>query len=58
MIVEHQKCWISNLPNETALTKIVKDRMKIIMDALPKIIISFLTACCPTMAATVATEMK
>jgi len=47
-----------SLPSETALTKIVKARMKIIRDALPIMVISLLTTCCPTNAATVATAAK
>lgn len=46
------------LPSEIALIKIVKARMKMIRDALPNMLISLLTACCPTKAATVATETK
>lgn len=49
-------CWC--LPSEIALTKIVKARMKMIKDALPNIVISFLTACCPVNAAKVATATK
>ena len=47
-----------NSPSETALTKIVKAKMKIMRDALPKTSISFLTTCCPTKAAIVATATK
>lgn len=46
------------LPNEMALTKIVEARMKIMRDALPSMLISFLTACWPIKAATVATATK
>lgn len=47
-----------SLPSETALTKIVKAKMKMIRDALPIMMISFLTICCPTHAAIVATTTK
>lgn len=46
------------LPSEIALTKIVKARMKMMRDALPSIMINFLTTCCPIKAATVATATK
>lgn len=45
-------------PNETALTNIVEARIKMIRDALPNKMISFLTMCCPTKAAIVATRTK
>lgn len=47
-----------HLPKDIALTNIVKAKMKMISDALPSKIISFLTICCPTKAATVATATK
>lgn len=47
-----------NIPNDIALTKIVRARMKIIIDALPKIMTTFLTTCCPTTAERVATTAK
>lgn len=46
------------VPSEIALTKIVEARMKMISDALPRIIIILLTTCCPMKAATVATATK
>lgn len=46
------------LPNETALTKIVKAKMKIIRDALPIQIINLFTTCWPIMAAIAATITK
>lgn len=46
------------LPKEIALTKIVKDNMNIIKDALPRMSIIFLTTCCPVRAATMATATK
>ena len=55
---EQEKKKLRRSPNETALTNIVEARMKIIRDALPNRIISFLTMCCPTKAAIVATRMK
>jgi len=45
-------------PNETALANIVEARIKIIRDALPNTMISFLTMCCPTKAAITATTVK
>jgi hypothetical protein len=36
----------------------VKARVKMISDALPNMLISFLITCCPTKAATVATAKK
>ena len=45
-------------PKEIALTNIVKARMKMIRDALPHMIMIFLTMCCPTKAAMVATAVK
>ena len=45
-------------PSEIALTNIVKARMKMIRDALPNKMTNFLTICCPTRAATVATPVK
>lgn len=45
-------------PSDIALTKTVKDRMKMIREALPNKLIIFLTTCCPTNAATVATPTK
>lgn len=50
--------YCNGSPNEIALTKMVKARMKMIRDALPNIMISFLTTCCPTKAAIVATITK
>lgn len=47
-----------SIPSDNALTKIVKDRVKMIIDALPNMLISFLTTCCPTKAAIVATAKK
>lgn len=41
-----------------ALTKMVKASMKMMREALPKTMISFLTTFCPTRAATVATMTK
>lgn len=46
------------LPSEIALTKIVKDNMNIIKDALPRKSIIFLTTCCPVRAATMDTATK
>lgn len=46
------------LPSEIALIKIVKARMKMIRDALPNMLISLLTTCCPIKAAIVATKTK
>lgn len=46
------------IPTNIALTNIVDARMKMIRDALPNILISFLTTCCPTTAAIVATVKK
>lgn len=48
----------TNIPSETALTKIVKAKMKMINDALPSRLTIFLTTCCPTNAANVATTTK
>lgn len=50
------KC--SCLPSEIALTRIMKAKMKMISDALLSRLIIFLTTCCPTSAATVATTIK
>ena len=50
--------WIWLSPREIALTNIVKDKMKIIKDALPIKLISFLITCCPTNAAMAATMVK
>lgn len=47
-----------DLPSDIPLTKTVRERMKIINDVLPSIAISFLTKCCPTSAAAVATATK
>jgi hypothetical protein len=47
-----------HIPSDIALTKIVAARMKIIKDALPIIAITFVTTCCPTRAAMVATAKK
>jgi len=44
--------------SQIALTKIVKDRMKMMSDALPSKLISFLATDCPKKAATVATATK
>lgn len=46
------------LPSVIALTKMVEARIKMIRDALPNRRISFLTTCCPTKAAIVATRVK
>lgn len=45
-------------PREIALTNIVKARMNMIREALPSRMIIFLTICCPTTAAIVATITK
>jgi hypothetical protein len=45
-------------PSEIALINIVKAIIKMIIDALPNKMINFLTTCCPTKAAIVATTMK
>ena len=45
-------------PSEIALMKIMKDRMKIMSDARPNQLISFLTMCCPIIAAKKATTVK
>jgi len=47
-----------HLPSDIPLTKTVSARMKIIRDVLPNIAITFLTKCCPTSAAAVATATK
>lgn len=47
-----------HLPSDIPLTKTVSARMKIIRDVLPSIAITFLTKCCPTSAAAVATATK
>ena len=49
------KCLII-IPNDMALMKIMEARMKMIRDALPNILIIFLTTCCPTSATIVATK--
>jgi len=46
------------LPNDIALTKIVRAKMKIITDALPTMLIILRTTCCPTKAAILATAIK
>ncbi|BAH94283.1 Os08g0389733 [Oryza sativa Japonica Group] len=46
------------VPSEIALMKIMKDRMKIMSDARPNQLISFLTMCCPIIAAKKATTVK
>lgn len=46
------------IPSDIALTKIVAERMKIIIDALPNILITFLTTCCPTRAEKLATAAR
>jgi hypothetical protein len=48
----------SHLPSAIPLTKTVRAKMKMIIDALPNMAISFLTKCCPTSAAIVATATK
>jgi hypothetical protein len=45
-------------PNDIVLTNIVPARMKMISDALPNMAITFVTTCCPTRAAMVATPKK
>lgn len=46
------------VPSVSALTKIMDARMKMMSDARPSHAISFLTQCCPVMAATNATPVK
>lgn len=46
------------MTNERALTKIVKANTKIMTDALPTMLIIFLTTFCPTKAAIVVTVTK
>lgn len=59
-----EKKWLwfimhhSTLPSDTALTYIVIDKMKIIIEALPIILITLLTAYCPIMAEMVATTIR
>lgn len=46
------------VPSVSALTKIMDARMKMMSDERPSHAISFLTQCCPVMAATNATPVK
>lgn len=46
------------LPSDIALTKIVIDKMKIIKEARPMILITLFTPNCPAMAEMVATAIK
>ena len=46
------------VPRVRALTKIMDAKMKMMRDARPSQAISFLTKCCPVMAATNATPVK
>jgi hypothetical protein len=49
---------VENLPREIALTNIMKANMKMMSDARPNQLISFLTTCWPIMAAKNATTTK
>lgn len=46
------------IPSVNALINIIEDKMKIIKDALPSMLITFPTTCCPTSAEQVATAAK
>lgn len=48
----------SHIPKLIALTKMVRASMKMIIDALPRSAIIFLTTCWPVKAANVATKTK
>jgi hypothetical protein len=49
---------MDTVPRVRALTKIIDAKMKMMRDARPNQAISFLTQCCPVMAATNATPVK
>jgi hypothetical protein len=56
--IDDRCCTYAYVPSVSALTKIMDARMKMMSDARPSHAISFLTQCCPVMAATNATPVK